>query len=61
MTTQHALTTNLTYLFNINRRNERYYYCSEANYYENYHLMTGVLLNFDANLKRLLWNGFGEP
>ena len=31
-----------------------------ANYYKNYHLMTIVLQNFDTNLKRLSWNGFGE-
>ena len=37
-----------------------YCYYSKANHYENYHLMTRVLQNFDANLKRLLWNGFDE-
>ena len=27
---------------------------------KNYHLMTRVWQNFDMNLKRLLWNGFGK-
>ena len=59
--TKHALTTNLAciYIFSnflLIRKNERKACCyhSKGNYYENYHLMTGVLQNFDANLKRLL-------
>ena len=31
-----------------------YSYYSKANYYENYHLMTRNLQNFDENLKRLI-------
>ena len=27
---------------------------------KNYYSMMGVLQNFNINLKRLLWNGFGE-
>ena len=41
-------------------RPEVYFYCQKANYYGNCHLMTRVPQNFDTNLKRLLWNGFGE-
>ena len=26
---------------------------------KDYHFITRVLQNFEANLKRLLWNGFG--
>lgn len=37
-----------------------YCYCSKANYYESFHLMTRVLQNFDANLKRLSWNCFAR-
>ena len=33
---------------------------SKVNYYENYHLMTRVLQNFDVNLNQLSWNGFGS-